>query len=253
MQPTNPRSKIMSEDGVLLRVRVNPLELLEADEAYATLLQRSATAESILEYLCAFDVPCDVPALIGRYREIGNESPALVAAPAEKQILDKLVSPLRHAKGSYMLGNYLGTISLCGMVSEMLAILLFDISEIYVNGAPMTEATQAALFGSRFERLGQERRVKILHGYGLIDDGVKASFDLVRTKRARYLHHWSQEHHTLAKDARECYHAAFGVFVFVLGQDVRDGMLIFRPQFVKYLQRQGLLAKPGEGANAPTS
>ena len=67
--------------------------------------------------------------LIKRYKEISKEKVRFFAAPAEERILNKLVWPLRNAKASYMVGNYLGTIALCGMVSEMVAILLFDISD----------------------------------------------------------------------------------------------------------------------------
>ena len=47
------------------------------------------------------------------------------------------------------------------MVSEMLAILIFEVAEPEINGASMTEAAQRELFGSSFEKLGQERRVSI--------------------------------------------------------------------------------------------
>ena len=122
-------------------------------------------------------------------------------------MVDKLVAPLRHAKSSYMVGNYLGTIALCGMVAEMLAILLWDLAGAELGGKPMTVKDEDALFGSAFERLGQDRRVRVLDAYGQISVPVKADFDLLRSVRRKYLHLWSQDHDRLPADAIEVYRA----------------------------------------------
>ncbi len=233
----------MTNNARLVRSYIGPLEYIDADERLAAIHGRTATPESVLEYLCAPGIASDVVTLIRRYREISNKQQSLFAVPHEEQILDKLVWPLRYAKGSYMVGNYLGAISLCGMVSEMIAILLFEISEIYVNGVQITEKKQKSIFGSTFEKLGQERRVTILYGYGLIDVSIKQSFDLIRTKRRRYLHLWSQDHDTLSRDAIDCFQAALKLVIYVLGQDIRDGIFILRPAFIKYLERKGLFSQ----------
>jgi hypothetical protein len=60
-----------------------------------------------------------------------------------------------------MVGNYLAVIALCGMVAEMVAILHWELSEPKLNGQPM----------SAFEKLGQERRVRVLSAYGILSDG----------------------------------------------------------------------------------
>ena len=170
-------------DGEHLKVFLNPLAFVPAMETSVPGAPSEPTPESVLDFLCTPGVDSDVTALVRRCREISTEPEPLFAAPADERILDKLVWPLLHAKGSYILGNYLGTISLCGMVSEMLAILIFEVAEPEINGARMTEAAQRELFGSSFEKLGQERRVSILHAYGLIDDALKTSFDRIRTTR----------------------------------------------------------------------
>ncbi len=59
-----------------------------------------------------------------------------------------------------MVGNYLGTIALCGMVAEMVAVLLYEISNFSLKNRPMTEQDQTSVFGSKFEKLGQDRRVQ---------------------------------------------------------------------------------------------
>ena len=168
----------------------------------------------------------------------------MFAAPAEERILEKLVWPLLHAKGSYMVGNYLGTISLCGMVCEMLAILIFEVAKPEINGARMTETSQRKLFGRTFEKLGQDRRVSILYAYDLIADELKASFDRVRRNRSQYLHLWSKEYDKLSIDAVECYRDVLKIVAFVLGQNIRDGKLLLEPKLTRYLRAQGVFVPP---------
>ena len=121
----------------------------------------------------------------------------------------------------------------------MVAILLFDLSEITLNKRPMSDSDQRAVFGSTFELLGQHRRVDVLSAYGLIDDEVKRSFDLIRTTRRRYLHLWSKQHNELPKDAVEVYHAAVTLAIYVIGQDVTDGKIVLKQAMVKYLEQTG--------------
>lgn len=184
--------------------------------------------------------------MVARYQEISVEKTRLFVAPAEDRILEKLVWPLRHAKSSYTLGNFLGTISLCGMVAEMVAILLFDITEPKINNRQMEKRDQEALFGRAFEKLDQNRRVEVLSAYGMIDEQTKQAFDLIRTTRRLYLHLWSQDHERLANDAVAVFQAAVLLVVRVIGQDVRDGKIILNPALTKYLERTGVY-EPLEG------
>lgn len=173
----------------------------------------------------------------------------LFAAPFEERILDKLIWPLRHAKASYMVGNYLSVIALCGMVAEMVSLLAWSISETQLNGRLMTEADEKSLFGSTVEKLGQERRVQILWAYGLIDADGKRRFDTARETRRKYLHLWSQDHDSLPKDAVRIYHAALVLVVGVIGQDVQDGKILINSRLVKYLERKGVYQPRDESAD----
>ena len=191
-------------DNEHLKVFLNPLAFVPTMGTSVAGAPSEPTPESVLDFLCTPGVDSDVAALVRRCREISAEPEPLFAAPADDRILDKLVWSLLHAKGSYILGNYLGTITLCGMVSEMLAIQIFEVDEPEVNGARMTETAQGELFDSSFEKLGQERRASILHAYGLIDDALKTSFDRIRTTRRQYLHLWSKDYDKLSVDAVAC-------------------------------------------------
>ena len=225
----------------ILKVYVNPFIFFEIDENWCHLGHTELSLESVLKFLCTPDDDSNTTALIERYKAINDRSEGLRFVPTEARILENIVWPLRHAKGSYIVGNYLGTISLCGVVSEMLAILLFKCSEIQINGSPLTESGEKAIFGSSFEKLGQQRRVSILYGYNLIDEEIKDTFDKLREMRRRYLHIWSEDCQSMHQDAVDCYEAASKITLFVIGQDVKDGRLLLKPNIIEYLRKNRVL------------
>ena len=227
----------------LFPVWLNPLRFFDIEEPIGKQASEPLTLESLVAFACQPGVPSRIEDLIERYREITGLERSLFAPPSEESILTKLVWPLRNAKASYMFGNYLGTVSQCGIVAEMVAILLFDIHEFTINGSHMNNSTQESVFGSTFERLGQERRVRVLNAFGLIAVDVKESFDLIRTRRNRYLHSWSQDSPDIRGDAKQSYGAAVSLVSHVIGQDIRDGRIALNPQLVKYLESKGLISK----------
>src|SRR6266487_2906542 len=131
----------------ILEAHVNPLAFIEIDEPWATAIESNPSVESVLRFLCPPESRSDLPILIARYREISREDVRLSIVPIEERISDKLVAPLRHAKASYMVGNFLATLALCGMVAEMLALLLWEMTEIPINRQRMTSQEEENLFG----------------------------------------------------------------------------------------------------------
>lgn len=230
-----------------MKAWVNPLAFAEVDLSLPD-EAIDASPEAILRFLCPASTPSDSATLVARYKEINAEPVRLFAAPAEDRILDKLIWPLRHAKASYMVGNYLAVIALCGMVAEMVSLLMWEIAEVALNGRQMAEADERAMFGSTFERLGQERRIQVLSAYGLIDEPTKARFETPREIRRRYLHLWSQDHQSLPPDAVKAYYAAVALVVAVIGQDISDGKIVINQRLVKYLERKGIYAPREEPA-----
>jgi hypothetical protein len=109
-----------------------------------------------------------------------------------------------------------------------------------MNNKPMTVQDQINVFGRKFEKLGQDRRVQVLHAYGVIDDQLKKAFDLIRTTRNKYLPLWLQDHDQLPSDAIATYNAAILIAVSAIGQNIQDGKLILNPSLVKYLAQKGL-------------
>ena len=106
----------------------------------------------------------------------------------------------------------------------------------------MTLADQRALFGSTFEKLGQERRIQVLSAYGVADAEAQQRFETIRDTRRKYLHLWSQDHDSLPEDAVKAFHAAVGLVTTAVGQDFRDGKIVLNPRLVKYLERRGVYA-----------
>jgi len=155
---------------------INPLAFLEVDHPWAE-MGPAPSAEAILSFLCPPGLAADAAGLVARYKAISTEPVRLFAAPAEPRILEKLVWPLRHAKASYVVGNNLAVVALCGMVSEMVAVLLWQLGEVSLNGRAMAADEETALFGSSFEKLGQDRRVKVLAAYGIVATDVVKMFD----------------------------------------------------------------------------
>jgi hypothetical protein len=235
-------------DGGRFQAWINPLAFLDVDEPWASLQKTPPTAESILSFLCPPGTSADAASLVERYKRISTEPVRLFVAPAEPRILEKLIWPLRHAKASFVIGNNLAVVALCGMVSEMVALLLWQLVEASLNGRPMTPEDEAALFGSAFEKLGQERRVRVLAAYSIVTPEVVKMFDTIRLTRRKYLHLWSQDHERLPEDAVACFHAAVGLVVAAIGQDVKDGAVVLNPKLVKYLERQGVYEPAEEPA-----
>ncbi|MGC2161547.1 MAG: hypothetical protein WA634_06555, partial [Silvibacterium sp.] len=227
-------------DERMIMCEINPLAFLEADEPWASATQNKPTPEEVLRFLCPaeerFDF--DIEKFLARYRQISTEPERISVAPSEERILDKLIWPLRNAKGSFMVGNYLGTISLSGLVAEMVAIVLWKITDVRINGRSVTNADEKLLFGGEFEKLGQERRVSVLSAYGVIGDKARKNFDDIREVRNRYLHRWSEDHETLPTDGIRCFHAATSLVAGVIGQEVKEGRFMLNPRLIGYLDRQ---------------
>lgn len=224
----------------LIEVWVNPLKWMEIDSA--GLIDSDRTLGGLFEYLTSPDAEPGFDALVARYRKISavRQDPLFVA-PMERNILQKLVWPLRHAKGSYALGDYLGCIGLCGLVGEMVGILVWEISKPLLHGGPLYNDAKRLLRGQSFENLGQKRRIQILEELGLIkQESVKAFQDL-RQIRRRYLHFFSKDHARAANDARKAYEYALIVVAAVLGQTVTDGRIQLRPDLMEYLREHGVV------------
>ena len=214
---------------------INPLKCPEIDFSPDG---EVPTAEQLFDYVCAPEL--GRAAFVSRYREVASID-TLFLAPNERRILEKLVWPLRNAKGSYALGNYLGCIALCGMVGEMVAVLVWDISKVSLQNRPMDESAQKNLLGATFEKLGQERRTRVLRALGLITEEVADVFDGLRGIRNKYLHVFSQPHGELADHAKVAYKHASKLVETIIGAKVSEnGTAVLREDLAKYLTERNV-------------
>jgi hypothetical protein len=157
-----------------------------------------------------------------------------------RQIVEKMLMPLHGAITSYMIGNYYGTIALCGLVCEMLSIFLFEISELKINDQPVDESKQEQLFGGPFEGLRAERRIDVLRAYGVLGEEHSARLHEVRRLRNRHLHLLSHDGQSLPEDAKRCFLCTMQIFEVVFRVEPKEGMLMLRSQVVKYVRAKGV-------------
>jgi len=232
----------MSEQEIDRRFRawINPLQFVSSVKPMPGTTSELPPVESVLDFLGPPDDKVTVRKAVDRYREISKEKIRLFAAPAEGRILRKLIWPLRHAKASYMMGNWLGTIATCDMVAEIVAVTMYDLWFTKRHELGLKTSGKEAPTIPEFERFPQTERISSLREWDIIDDGVEMCFDLILNKRTRYRQLWIHDGASMPADAVEAYHAAVVVVVHAIGQDTDEGRVVLPEDLVGYLARSGM-------------
>jgi hypothetical protein len=199
------------------------------------------TSDRLIDYLSIPTVKHDGTSLLARYRELSALGDEIAVVPMEPTIIEKLIWPLRQAQSNYVLGNYLGCVALCGVIGEMVALLLWEISKDSLNGTQLDEQDRRLLDDDEFEKLGQTERVAVLHRLKLIDDSTKAAFNEVRGIRRKYLHFLTQSQTQLPSDARQAYRCAAQTVRVVLGVTYDAGAIVFRADLLAFLIKNGVV------------
>lgn len=234
-------------EDIIIASYFSPLLFKEAED-FLNANKEPPNYEDIIKYFCRPEEDSSIDSILKRYSEIREVAKSLFAVPVEDKILFKLIWPLKHAIVSYTVGNYLGTIALCGLVAEMATMLLFEISPIQINNRPLGEDEGKEIFGNTFERLGQKRRIDVLHGYNIITDDQAKSLHSIRETRNPYLHRFTQDHTKLSSEAKDAFHATVSFIVEVIGQGIdSQGRIILNPKILSYLSQRGLLESPDQG------
>jgi hypothetical protein len=235
-----PDERYFSEDGSTHAGYYYPLVWRAVDPIHPA-DGKPPTLEDMLTFI-AFEAEDDsLEGAVRRYNEITDEEGPniLHSTPAEVRIASRLVWPLRHAKASYMLGDNLGVIAQCGMVAEMVAMLLFDMADLKHGEQPLDGPLQKKLFGNTFELLGQQRRVAVLVEYGLITSEQKGWFTEIRNIRRGYLHIFSNEALDASADARKAFRFALAVVFMVLGSEDPERPTKMRDDLELFMVRNG--------------
>ena len=205
--------------------------------------------EELLDFLCNPGVGSDASSIMNRYTMVGSDNPRFAVVPGLPTVLEKFYWPMRNAKASFMLGNYLSVIALCGFVAEMVAIFLLE-------WAPwdQTRASHPASRGAQQEMLDygkwtQDKRVPMLRNRQVITKADVAEFTHVRTLRRQYLHYFSKPHDNIASDALAAYRSAGRIVEKATVQGVQDGALTLTPALQKLLAHEEATRDPASGAN----
>ena len=161
--------------------------------------------------------------IIERRQGIDRFDEMMLIVPADALILQKVVWPLRSAKQSYVLAEYLACIALAGTVGEMVATLVFEMAHLNPKGQPLDRAAQKRLFGRPFEELGQYRRADVLEALGLwTTDQVSKATEL-RKIRNEYLHRLSSDQTRVEGKALTAYRLALELAASTVNLPVGDG------------------------------
>ena len=231
-QSQNSSSKTSETSEKPIPFFVNPLKILEWEPGYQFPGRPdNPTEERLLEALCSLDVPSDMSAFRTRYVEVSKVDESVFAALWTPEIRVNLLGPLRQAKMNYILGNYVGSVTLCGIVAEKVAILVHAMYE--------PDEHKRDKFNTRWT---QAKRVERLKEARLIDERSKEDFDHIRKARRSYLHHWNSPEDATHERAVQAYAAATRLFLSVLGVIIADGKANLHPKLWQYLEATGQTA-----------
>lgn len=179
--------------------------------------------------------------IIERYCDLSKPDLYAPILPHSNKLLERLISPLKSAKRCYCFGEFLATIELCAHVGEMLAQLVWEITPITHNQRRVTPEFEKGLFGRRFERLGQERRIEVLKTFSAVSEHQASLFNELRTKRVSYFHLWSAGTENSRDDAASCFRTALVLTkeVLQIGFDPKDrGRIVVNPLLSAYLSEE---------------
>ena len=221
-----------------MKIVLNPLSFPEAERALKVTDRpvQAPDVYAVLRYLCEH-VNSDPANLTRRYREITKQAPEIFVVPAQQEIVEKILMPRHGAIACDMTGNYYGTIALCGLVCEMLAILIFEIHDVRIRSQPLDSNRQEQLLGRTFEKLGQERRIGVLLAFGIIGEDRGATFNEVRAIRNRHLHLLSHDAASIAADAKRCFQCSAELLGMVFRNEYKDGLLVLNSAILKFLRK----------------
>lgn len=216
-----------------LPVFLNPLKLLEWEPGVGTPeAPENPTLERLLVFLCPLNIPADLAAIRNRYVEASDKDLGVHFYIGEPAIIENLFGPLRQAKTNYVLGNFIGSIALCGIVAEKVAILIYAIN------------TPDEAKCEKFEKqMFQGRRVNKLKEKGFIERQSKVDFDCISAARKSSLHHWNSPEEDTAEPALQAYAAAVRLVCATTDFKFGDGKVSLNPGLEKYLEHRGVFAR----------
>ena len=225
-----------------INVMLNYLGVPVAPE-YLDRLHDGADHSADFEYRMirhVIDVPPEHAArdVLERYVEVSGQETYTAILPHTDKLFERFLVPFKSAKRMYCFGEYLACIELSAHLGEMLALLLWQITPLTLNGKPVDLTREKVLWGSEFEKMGQERRIVLLKALTAISDGDAQLFDFLRTTRRKYFHFWSTGTEKIKDDALQCFLRVSTLVRNVLKIEYEDGSVRLNPLLDAYLAGQ---------------
>jgi len=146
---------------------------------------------------------------------------------------------------SYSIGNYLGTIAICGMLSEMSILLLYDIILTAYKNNP-SRFPEKPIQYEEFEKYIQASReeyIKKFIGKKEIVEHSKA----IRQIRRKYLHFFKIDYSDIESDAISAFEYIINMLTIVTGLGISSstpGAIALDPDFLFYIKQKGFIANP---------
>ncbi len=161
----------------------------EAGELRHIYLQKRSSIE---DFFYRMSLDCLTTDYLKRYAELSTESLNIAFAPAEGRIYQRIIHPIAMAKRAYCLGEYLAAVAMCGVATEMLTILLWEMNSgiILIQKKTITLLQEKIFFGRHFQELSQSRRLKIMRVLDQITRQQHDKFNYIRERRNYYIHKW---------------------------------------------------------------
>ena len=192
-----------------------------------TLRPHACNPGLLLRAFCSSHAPSDTYCK-KRYVEISEFDEQLQFFIEEQGLMENVFGPLRQAKTNYILGNYVGSIALCGIVAEKMAILIYRMNK--------PNSTKLEDFDKEYS---QAKRIRVLQEESLIEDNSAEDFDYIREARRSFLHHWLTPEEGTAEQTLRAYAAAIRLVLVVVDYKNVDGRLILNSKFMKFLDDRG--------------
>lgn len=223
----------------MINVMLNYLGVPVAKE-YLDRLSDGADHTGDFEYRMirhVIDIPPEHAArdVLERYVEVSGRETYTAIFPHTDKLFERFLVPFKSAKRMYCLGEYLACIELSAHLGEMLALLLWQITPITLNGKRMDSALEKALWGSEFEKMGQEKRIDLLRALAAASDEDAQLFDFLRATRRKYFHFWSTGTEKIQGDALQCFLRLSSLVRNVLRIEYENGAVKLNPLLESYL------------------
>lgn len=184
-------------------------------------------------------MPRDV---LERYVEVSGQESYTAIFPHTDKLFDRFLIPFKSSKRMYCLGEYLACIELSAHLGEMLALLVWQMTPVTFNGKSVDAPMEKSIWGSEFEKMGQEKRIDLLKVLGAVTEDDAQLLDDLRATRRKYFHFWSTGTERIREDALRCFLNVATLVRSVLKIEYDNGAVKLNPLLEAYLETHKAIA-----------